>query len=276
MTSDARSSVHEPIEGISSRENTAVEAASAYLRSVNKQLPGRITGFYLVGSVALGDYRPRRSDVDFVAVTEMPLEPAELDRLAQIHAELRRVRGLPAFDGVYVTYPELLTTPVAGSAPYYLDGRFHQQGAFATNPVTWATLRLHPFRICGPDPLPVWHDDAVLRQWCTGNLLGYWTRWVGASRTELVRKLYGLSRHAAAWGVLGVARLHVTIRTGEIFSKTAAGEYALATFSSRWAPIITDALATRRGHASPSRLNPFSRRREMLAFMEHVIADAAP
>ncbi|MBO0694234.1 MAG: nucleotidyltransferase domain-containing protein, partial [Acidimicrobiaceae bacterium] len=48
-----------------------VEAAvGRYLRLADLWLPGRVTGWYLVGSLALDAFRPGRSDVDFVAVLD--------------------------------------------------------------------------------------------------------------------------------------------------------------------------------------------------------------
>jgi predicted nucleotidyltransferase len=49
-----------------------------FLTAADELVPGLVTGFYLVGSVALGDFHPRgagrgrlstASDIDFVAVT---------------------------------------------------------------------------------------------------------------------------------------------------------------------------------------------------------------
>jgi hypothetical protein len=48
-----------------------------YLSQVDQFVPGVITGFYVVGSVALGAYREDRSDVDFVAVVGRELGPRE-------------------------------------------------------------------------------------------------------------------------------------------------------------------------------------------------------
>jgi hypothetical protein len=63
---------------------------SAYARLVDDRLPGRIRGLYLAGSLALDDYRPGRSDIDFVAVSDTALQPSELETLRQVHAELNR------------------------------------------------------------------------------------------------------------------------------------------------------------------------------------------
>lgn len=42
--------------------------AGRCLRLADRLFPKRVVGFYLVGSVALGGYRPHQSDIDFVAV----------------------------------------------------------------------------------------------------------------------------------------------------------------------------------------------------------------
>ena len=63
---------------------------SAYARLVDDKLPERIRGLYLAGSVALDDYRPGRSDIDFVAVSDTALQPPELETLRQVHTELKR------------------------------------------------------------------------------------------------------------------------------------------------------------------------------------------
>ena len=111
---------------------------SAYARLVDDQLPERIRGLYLTGSVALDDYRPGRSDIDFVAVSDTALQPSELGVLQRIHTELRRTIPGPKLDGVYLTWPALATAPVGLSAPYCLRGQFEAKGNFAVNPVTCA------------------------------------------------------------------------------------------------------------------------------------------
>jgi predicted nucleotidyltransferase len=62
---------------------------SAYARLVDDQLPGRIRGLYLHGSLALGDYRPGRSDVDFVAVSDTALQPSEVDAAFQTQSAVQ-------------------------------------------------------------------------------------------------------------------------------------------------------------------------------------------
>jgi hypothetical protein len=247
---------------------------SAYLHLADKRLPGRISGLYLVGSVALDDYRRGQSDVDFVAVSEAAFGPLELEQLGRLHREMRRMIPRPNLDGVYVTWDELQADPASLSVPFYRDGRFASSGGFAANPVTWYILQRFGIAVRGPVKPVVRHDDALLRRWCRENLQSYWAGWVHRARTHPIRRLYSLTRQATVWGVLGVTRLHATLRTGKVFSKTAAGSYALRVFPPRWSVVIKEASGSRSGRAAVSYRNIFERRREALAFMEYVIADA--
>ncbi|MFI6172557.1 nucleotidyltransferase domain-containing protein [Nocardia sp. NPDC051052] len=45
------------------------DTVETYLASVDAEAPGLIEGLYLEGSLALNDFRPDASDIDFVAVT---------------------------------------------------------------------------------------------------------------------------------------------------------------------------------------------------------------
>jgi len=247
---------------------------SAYVRLVDDQLPERIRGLYLTGSLALDDYRPGLSDIDFVAVSDTALRPSELEVLRRVHMELGRAVPDPKLDGVYLNWADLAAAPAGLSAPYCLRGQFEPEGDFAINPVTWWTLHRHPLALRGPDRPVVYHDDQMLREWCRESLRSYWGSYVRSARGYGVYRLYSLARDLTVWGVLGVARPHATIRTGKMISKTAAGAYALDVFPSRWSAIVREAVAGRRGSDKSYYRNIFARRRDSLAFMEYVISDA--
>jgi hypothetical protein len=246
---------------------------SAYARLVDDNLPERIRALYLSGSLALDDYRAGRSDIDFVAISDTALQASELEMLRRVHTELRRTLPAPELDGVYLTWPALAAAPVGLSVPYCLRNQFEPSGDFAVNPVTWCILHRHALPLRGPAKPVVRHDDRMLREWCRERLRSYWGSWVRSAHGYGVDRLYSLMHELVVWGVLGVARAHATIRTGDMISKTAAGAYALEVFPSRFSAIVRDALAGRGGGRSSYR-NIFARRREALAFMEYVISDA--
>jgi hypothetical protein len=254
------------------------DLVAAYLGLVDAVAPGLLEGLYLTGSVALGDFRPRGSDVDFVAVTAAPIERSSLAALARVHAGLGARFPRPHFDGSYLTWHDLADDPAnCRSVPYAHGGRFHAPGRFELSPITWITLARHGVAARGPAPatLTVWADPAVLDRWTRGNLERYWRPWRGRHGRLLPSYYIASSKPwAAEWGALGVSRLHYTLTTGQITSKDGAGRYALARFPARWGRLLAEALRIRRGGGGRSRYRtPFGRRRDLLAYVTLVIED---
>ena len=211
------------------------EVVDRFLARLDRAVPGAVAGFYVVGSVALGGFRAGRSDIDFVATLDRPLMPADLSALRSAH-------------------------------------RWSWTGS-----VTWWTLAHRGIAVRGlpPGQMDIHLDDAGLRAWTAANLASYWRPWAaavagGGPRAWRVRLTHLHARRLAAWGVLGTARMHATIRYGTVISKEQAGEYALDVFDADWHPVIRDALAYWRG------LPPLGRtsrvlRAETAAFVSHVI-----
>jgi hypothetical protein len=270
------------------------ERVDDLLARLDRALPGRVEGFYVVGSACLGAFREGRSDIDFVAIANGDFSSAEVRRLRSVHlgrwvaalardAVVRR-RWPLVCNGSYLergalSRSPLEVTPLAGhAAGRFATGETGSGGAFDVNPVTWHTLARHGIAVRGPEPdrLEIRADPAELRAWTRENLDGYWRDWVSRARPVPARAR-ALPRRFAAWGVLGVSRLHYTLATAEIAGKEAAGEYALETFGPEWRPVIEDALAFWRGAPpQPAYRGRFARRTRMASeFVAHVI-DASP
>jgi hypothetical protein len=120
-------------------------------------------------------------------------------------------------------------------------------------------------------------DGEHLRAWTARNLLTYWQPWVealtgGGLRSWRVRATQLHHRRLAAWGVLGTARMHATLATGQVITKEQAGEYALVTFHRRWHPVIHDALGYWRGERRPTGRGAADVRADTAAFVRHIIA----
>ncbi|MEV0619161.1 aminoglycoside adenylyltransferase domain-containing protein [Nonomuraea sp. NPDC050404] len=260
-----------------------------YLSVADAEAPGLVAGLYLEGSAALGDYRPGASDVDFVAVTA---EPPAAEVLERIHTRL----GAHPFEGVYLTFDDLQRDPTElGERPRARSGRLNRRGG--VDPVTWHTLARHGVTCRGPEPeeLKIWNDPAVLATWTDRNLDLYWRRLVTrASRPFTPWGLMCLGGYGVVWVVTGVARLHYTIATGEITSKTGAGRHALTAFPERWHRVVNEALRLREQDTAvstpvgvisglgdhfgtPRRSlygSPFERRSDVLGFADHAITAA--
>lgn len=241
-------------------------AVSVFLSTVDAAAPGLIVGCYLVGSVALGDFRasgvgrgPFRtaSDIDFVAVLARRTE-ADTAVLADAHARVTAAQPRPSFDGCFLTEAELAAGPDGcGDVPCAQSGRFVAAGRFGINPVTFCELARYGIAVRGPQPdeLDVWHDPAALRAFTADNLRTYWRpAWHQGRRPSPLWFAVGLTGWYPVWTVLGVSRLHYTLATGEMTSKCGAGRYARDTFGPRWHRILDESLALRTGGAEGPRL----------------------
>lgn len=236
-----------------------------YVGVADRLLPGRVIGFYVVGSVALGGYRPARSDVDFVAVLDEQ-RPGDSGRLRVLHWATAAPSGMRAVargrlalpgtcNGMFVTADQL-ERPVSEiqAVASHSGPQFHVGSAFDANPVQWKTFAERGVTVRGrPRPeLALQPQPELLREWNLANLDSYWRRVGegGAAPMPLASRLARL--WSAAWCVLGPPRLHCTIATGEVVTKEAAGEYALETFDRRWHPVVREALSYWRGERPPA------------------------
>lgn len=258
---------------------------AAFLSSVDELAPGLVTGFYLVGSVALDDFHPSgaglgrlstASDIDFVAVTDRRVGDRESSALGEAHARTVARFPRPHFDGAVLTWDDLRAGPDAcPDVPCAQEGRFPPAGRAGLDPVTFCELAGHGIAVRGPAPadVDVWADQDALRAYTVDNLTSYWRPW---GRRHRKVGVVGLSTWFPVWTVLGVSRLHHLLATGGLTSKCGAGRYAAKTFEPRWQRIIAESLSLRTGGAEGRRgyRNPLTRRRDTLDFLDHAIDDA--
>jgi hypothetical protein len=242
----------------------ANDLSRQFVAALDARQPGLLIGLYLVGSIALDDFRPDQSDVDFLAVTSRPVSAEEVE---PVHAELRRRR--PHFDGLYVTATELgeLPGPDARGVAV-VEGVVHPGSGAERHAVTWLTLALHGIAIRGKAPAADWiaGDIEAAKAHARGNLNSYWRPWIERHRTP------PLNTAAAAWSVLGISRLHALIAADALLSKTSAGQYARETFPTH-RPVIDAALAIRAGSEAVSAGYPLHQHAAIFAFLDEILAD---
>jgi Domain of unknown function (DUF4111)/Nucleotidyltransferase domain len=219
--------------------------AQEHLLLLDEHVPGLVTALLIAGSIALGDYRPGVSDIDFVAVMESEPTPNQLVALPKVHEHLP---AAPSYDGIYLTRKQLATTPATGdTAPQILAGEFRAaKPGGQLHPVTWLELA-SAIPVHGERPV-VPLDEDELRRWLCDNLTGYWAGCAASAR----RMLTGQTREAPVpsqlitWCVLGPGRLHYTLATGKVTSKTAAGKYTAEHFPA-WRDLCERAVRARAG-----------------------------
>jgi hypothetical protein len=164
---------------------------------------GWVTDLFVGGSVATGDYTPRISDLDLVALVDGPVGATRQATLTTLH------RGVD--DGARLLDLEALH-------PTWTHGLLVQR---ILSGIARAELVRHGYAVFGRSPgdvLPAMSDDDV-RAAARAELTGYWT-WA-ARRPRL-----WLDPVIADLGLTSMARGRHTLATGELLTKTRAIEQA--------------------------------------------------
>jgi hypothetical protein len=205
-------------------------------------------GVYLSGSLAVGDFDPRTSDIDLILVTDAPLSEDCFAALQEMHARFA-AGGSPwaaKLEAVYIPAPALRHgAPTDAKYPVLEKGR-----ALAMDPLedAWSvqcyTVREHGVAVAGPAPHTLFDpvDPADMNREGSA-IAGTWLEQARADPSWLagVRQ-----RKNQAFVVLTLCRLLYTLETGAVASKPGAARWAQQALDPRWAGLIERALAGQR------------------------------
>lgn len=240
---EAREEIMESLPG------PVASVCQSLLAALDQALPGQLDAFYVVGSVALGDYRDGQSDLDFMAVLSATTDSAAL---RAVHADLAKRFARIDCDGIYLR-PGDLARPPGGTGPAAREGRVTLESADERHAVSWLLLADAGIALRGPAPDHAWvaADRSAAMQYSRQNLITYWRNWL--QRFEHTQALLDRAQldEAIHWSVLGALRVHATMTTGRVPSKSGGGRYGLTAFPQHGA-IIADALRLRGAPSSPS------------------------
>jgi Domain of unknown function (DUF4111)/Nucleotidyltransferase domain len=215
------------------------------LTRVQVTLGDHFTGMYLHGSLASGDFDPRRSDIDFVVVTAGALPDTSIPALAVLHARLldSGLSWATKLEGTY--FPQQVLRRYAPSDALYPsvnEARFYMGGHGSDWVIQSHILREHGIVLAGPAPRswidPVAPDD--LRQAMRALLREWW-----APMLHDIARLR--SAEYQAYAILTMCRALYTLETGAVASKPVAARWAQAALGARRAALIERALAWRPG-----------------------------
>ena len=206
-------------------------ALGTYLEIVDTTAPGLVEGLYVVGSYALGDWQPERSDINILAVMAEPANDEDFGQLLTAHALLDEAQPQPHIDGPYLAWGDLLAAPGTGlHRPWTLHNELHHDGdCFEINPVTWYTLATYGVVVRGPntDRLNIWHEVEDRVRFVIDNLSTYWLELSASVVAACEEPEASFDLDSFEWCALGALRLHFTAFTGDVTSKRGAGEYGM-------------------------------------------------
>lgn len=236
---------------------------SALLEKVQATLGAQLVGIYIHGSLASGDFDPKRSDIDFVVVTQERLSEGMIEALGIMHSQLLS-NGLALVEHLEGAYfprqsirrynPDDATHPAL-----HTGGDFSMDGFGRDWMIQCYTLREQGMILYGdsPDRLidPISGDD--LRAATIDTLLSWWKPMIEDSfRLE--------DAEYQAYAVLTMCRMSYTLKHGTVISKPFAANWAKENLDAGWQSLIDEAVNWRLG-------TEMNRLDEVLAFIKDTI-----
>ena len=242
-------------------------AVERLLDGVAEAVGDGLVGLYLHGSLALGDFFPPASDVDFHVATAGTLGEPALRRLRAMHAGFKAEGGWPArLEGVYLPPaalrrhdPDGGRCPTVGSDWDFTLGRPGPTWVLDR----WVT-REHGVVVTGPDPRELIDPigPGELRAAVLASMLGDW-----AGRVEPGADLAWLRpRNYQAFAVLTMCRDLYVLERGVLVSKTVAAAWAGRRLSQPWPTLVERALGWRTDEHPDDRRLP-----ETMRFVAHAV-----
>lgn len=228
-----------------SEVNAALSHFDVHLHNL---LGSRFIGLYVVGSLALGDFNPDSSDIDFIAVIDGQIDESVINKLRGMHADFAATASPWAarIEAVYVT-PDAFDLTIPNSKTY--PQVEVEKGTILFNaPLEdgWVfqlhSLREHSLVVSGADPhtlmpptdrkfMPpavaaiskMWLDDAANDP--------TWIDWLRVvPNQQFVLKT--------------LCRMLYSLATGDVCSKPPAVRWGQAHLPSRWVALLETSLAS--------------------------------
>lgn len=235
-----------------------------------------LLGVYLTGSIALGGYHDRKSDIDFTVLIQNKLAASQTASLKTIHDTIKKKYPHHTLEGHYITPDELgKEADAIGPVVAYCRGKV-SRSYHGISPVTWYTLKKYGVTVRGVPAKELAFDAEkdVLVQYVIENVNTYWVRWLsGTKRFITVKGLYALTPACVEWCVLGISRMFFTLSERDITSKDAVISYTMRHVPPQYQRIQREAQRIRTGVGPRQYASPFTRRSDMIAYMSYMIAE---
>lgn len=212
------------------------------LSGAQRTLGDHFVGMYLDGSLAIGDFDPDKSDIDFVVVTDAEVSSDTFGVLKMLHHCIAggASKWGRELEGSYIAKRALRYDPRPAAHPYIDRGSVLAMVQQETGywPIHRHMLREHGVVLAGP--LPQTLIDPVAPEELLEAVRGILREWWTPMLTEGPLLQNGFYR---CYAVLTMSRILYTLRHGTIVTKPVAAQWVQGAFDRRWAHLIQRALA---------------------------------
>jgi hypothetical protein len=226
------------------------EVLKNFAGDIESELAGNLTGIYLVGSIATGDF-DLDSDVDFLVVTNTGLTEANMRSLQDIQIKIHKMDCYPAkhLEGSYISLADLNDRSAVGEKKLFYFDNGSTAHELSTHDNKWHVrwiLRERGITLAGRKP-------AEILQPIPSNEMA------GEIKTTMFHVLelfqdeinnppgFWNSRFGQSFAVLTCCRMLHSLQTGTVQSKKAGMMWAKQFVEPEWRNIIDQAWKEREG-----------------------------
>ncbi|MDQ6836924.1 MAG: hypothetical protein M3137_00920 [Actinomycetota bacterium] len=230
---------------------------------IDRDLPGVVVGCYAVGSLALGDFSERASNIDLVVVADRTWDADQLCLAMSATDELRFHGHRPWV--VHVSW-EVLAGEPPSEVSVAIDHHLTELDAFSRDVLYGAPV------LRGPQRPEVGQRDGAIEAWAAHILRTRWSPWAATARRR-PGKVW--MKRALADPVLEVAQLHAASR-GDVWSKSQATHALIAELP--WGggrKVASEALSFREGSTSSMYWGPVERKKDAVALVTGLSSGSA-
>jgi hypothetical protein len=216
-----------------------------FLSSMQAILGGQFVGMALYGSLALGDFDPQTSDIDFIVITEGDIPDDVFDALREMHAQFDAsgASWSGKIEAAYIPRDALRhASPTPALYPQLEKGLGLQRMPLE---IGWAfqlhTLHRHGITIAGQDVRGIIEpiDPNDMRKAAEVIVSG----WLAQSSSDAEWVAWARTREALSFIVLTLCRILYSLETGDVTSKPSAARWAQEKYGERWSALIEHSLA---------------------------------
>ncbi len=213
------------------------EVLSSFAHGIDTIFKQNLIGLYLLGSLTYGDFNPRRSDIDLVAIVRHQVTVQELELIKELHKKIKKNYQVWAdrLECSYIPIDMLITlSPPKAPRPYYNCGTFFTEAHYGNE---WIInnylLYEHGISLFGPDFKELINaiDIAEVQKACIRDLFQEW-------EPKIIDPEWLGNGHYQSYIILNLCRILYTVMQRPTGSKTVAASWVKNEFGSQWQDLI--------------------------------------
>lgn len=228
------------------KDGRVIDILEELTNQVKEIIGDNLVGIYLHGSLALGDFDPATSDIDFMVVVNNSLDDQTVEKIKQMHQSL--IEGENEWgkklEGSYLTVEQLKSAePPFDPRPYINEKNFYSAADYGYEWVLEKyVVREKGVVLSGPDPKEI-IDRVEVDEVIAAVKIMFAENWLPilTNSKKLETEWY------QPYTILTLCRMMYTVEKGKIGSKREAAEWAIKNFGDRWGDLVDLARNWRRG-----------------------------